>query len=156
GSSTIKIQYKKVGNAFEVLDNETKLNAEIVSVSENTISLLIDGQKMAYTIFKDNETYFVHNAEIGSVKLNYINRFPEKNKEKASGGYRSPMPAEVISVKVKNGQEVKKGDLLVVLSSMKMQISIEAESDGVIEEVFITDGQSIESGTELVKLKMEN
>lgn len=149
--SQIKIQYRKVGNAFEIVHNKTKLNVEIAALSANEISLLIDGRKTTFTILQDNETHFVHNADIGNVKLVYVNRFPEKNKEKASGGYRSPMPAEIISVKVKNGQAVKKGDLLVVLSSMKMQISIEAEEDGTIEEVFISDGQTIEAGYEFLK-----
>lgn len=148
----IKISYRKIGNAFEVLHSETKLNVEIADISANEISLIIDGKKSAkITIFPDDEFYYVHNAEIGNVKLQYVGRFPEKNKEKQSGGYRSPMPAEIISVKVTNGQAVKKGDLLVVLSSMKMQISIEAEEDGTIEEVFVSDGQTIEAGTEFLK-----
>ncbi len=147
------LYYLKTNNLFETMDgNIFGAEVELISVSENSISLLIDNHtRSVYSIFNDNDTYFVHNAEIGNVKLAYISRFPEKNKEKQSGGYRSPMPAEVISVKVSNGQAVKKGDLLVVLSSMKMQISIEAEEDGTIEEVFVEDGQTIEAGTELLK-----
>ena len=74
----------------------------------------------------------------------------------ASGGYTSPMPAQVIKVSVKNGQQVKEGDELMVLSSMKMENTIHANHDGVVEEVYVEVGNSVEAGLLLIKVSENN
>lgn len=53
---------------------------------------------------------------------------------------------------VKAGDTVKKGDVLCIVESMKMFNNIEAEYDGVIEAVCVTNGQIVEYGQTLVKI----
>ena len=65
----------------------------------------------------------------------------------------SPMPATVIEVRVKPGDEVKEGQVCAVLESMKMEISIRAGRDGVVGEVNVDKGQTVEEGVVLVALK---
>ena len=55
----------------------------------------------------------------------------------------SPLPGSVISVKVAEGQAVKKGDTLLVLESMKMENPIMAECDGTVAKTAVTAGQSV-------------
>ena len=55
----------------------------------------------------------------------------------------SPLPGSVISVKVAEGQAVKKGDTLLVLESMKMENPIMAECDGTVAKIAVTAGQSV-------------
>ena len=55
----------------------------------------------------------------------------------------SPLPGSVISVAVKEGQAVKKGDTLLVLESMKMENPIMAECDGTVAKIAVTAGQSV-------------
>lgn len=64
----------------------------------------------------------------------------------------APMPGTVMSVKVSNGQSVKKGDVLVVLEAMKMENEIFAPCDGTVASVAVSNGDSVESGKVLVVL----
>jgi len=67
----------------------------------------------------------------------------------AEGSLLAPMPAAVISVAVNEGQEVSKGDTIVVLEAMKMQHTIAAPYDGVVTELSATAGAQVESGAVL-------
>jgi glutaconyl-CoA decarboxylase len=65
----------------------------------------------------------------------------------------SPMPGTIVSVNVKPGQSVKKGDVLVVLEAMKMENEIMAPHDAQVSAVLVNKGDSVESGTPLVTLQ---
>ena len=72
----------------------------------------------------------------------------------AAGGeaVKSPMPGTIISVNVKAGQAVKKGDVLVVLEAMKMENEIKAAKDGKVVSVAVNKGESVDTGTVLVTM----
>ena len=55
----------------------------------------------------------------------------------------SQIPGRVISVSIGKGDSVKKGDNIVVLESMKMQVAIKSPRDGVIKDLKVKEGQSI-------------
>ena len=64
----------------------------------------------------------------------------------------APMPGTILSVNVKPGQAVKKGDVLVMLEAMKMENEIMAPADGTVSAVNVTKGQSVQSGDALVTI----
>jgi len=64
---------------------------------------------------------------------------------------RSEMPGLVVEVKVAPGDRVAVGQAVVVLEAMKMQNELSAPGDAVIQEVLVEPGQSVESGTVLVR-----
>ncbi len=72
----------------------------------------------------------------------------------AAGGdiVASPMPGTILSVKVVVGQSVKKGDVLAILEAMKMENEIIAPRDGVIAQVIVTQGTSVETGAPLLTM----
>ena len=55
-------------------------------------------------------------------------------------------------VTVKKGDAVRKGAGLLVLEAMKMENEIQAPADGVVEEILIEPGQTVESGAELIRI----
>ncbi len=63
---------------------------------------------------------------------------------------KAPMPGLVVSVPVTEGQEVKKGDVLVVLESMKMQNELKSPKAGKVEKVRVTAGQTVDQGEVMV------
>jgi len=63
---------------------------------------------------------------------------------------KAPMPGLVVKVPVEIGQEVKKGDKLVILESMKMENELKAPRDGRVERINVKPGDSVEQGQSLV------
>ena len=65
----------------------------------------------------------------------------------------SPMPATVAAVKVKPGQAVVRGDVLIMLEAMKMELPIIAPRDGRIRSVACKPGELVQPGVPLVELE---
>ena len=59
----------------------------------------------------------------------------------------SPMPGNILDVRVSVGQNVKKGDVLMILEAMKMENEIMCPCDGKVTSVAVTKGATVESGT---------
>ena len=53
------------------------------------------------------------------------------------------MPGNIIRVEVKEGEQIKAGQLLVVLEAMKMENEIRSVTDGVVKEVFVEAGMKV-------------
>lgn len=65
---------------------------------------------------------------------------------------KAPMPGMVVSVPVQVGQEVKKGDNIVILESMKMENELKTPRGGTISQINVQKGDSVEQGQVLVVL----
>jgi biotin carboxyl carrier protein len=63
------------------------------------------------------------------------------------------MPGVVLAVRVKAGDRVKRGEEMVLLESMKMELNILAGADGVVRKVFVTQGQNVAHGAILVEFQ---
>ena len=63
----------------------------------------------------------------------------------------SPLPGYVAKVHVAAGDQVKTGDAVVTLQSMKMEIDVSAEADGAIEEVVVNEGDEIDTGDTIAR-----
>lgn len=70
-----------------------------------------------------------------------------------AGAIKAPMPGNILSVKVKPGDQVKSGQVLLTLEAMKMENEIMAPRDGTIKNVFVSAGQSVNTGDVLVDLE---
>lgn len=62
----------------------------------------------------------------------------------------SPLPGTIVEIKVKEGDEVKEGDPLIVLEAMKMDNNLTAEKDGVVKAILVEEGQAVKENTPLV------
>jgi 3-methylcrotonyl-CoA carboxylase alpha subunit len=71
----------------------------------------------------------------------------------AGDDIRAPMPGKVLEVRAKAGQEVKRGDPLVVMEAMKMEHTLTAPRDGKVIEVSAIAGAQTAEGVVLVKLE---
>ncbi len=79
---------------------------------------------------------------------------PAKPASAPAGGtsITAPMPGTILSVNVKDGQTVKKGDVLMILEAMKMENEITAPVDGKVSSVSVSKGTAVESGALLCVL----
>lgn len=66
---------------------------------------------------------------------------------------RAPLPGVVTEIKVTIGDEVKKGDTIVILEAMKMANNLEAEKDGKVTAICVKQGESVMEDTPLVVIE---
>jgi biotin carboxyl carrier protein len=65
----------------------------------------------------------------------------------------SPMPATVAAIKVEPGQQVAKGDLLLMLEAMKMELPIKAPRDGRVTAIACRPGELVQPGVPLLEIE---
>lgn len=71
----------------------------------------------------------------------------------ASDELSAPMPATVVSVLIQPGAAVKRGDTLLMLEAMKMELPIRAPRDGVVMAINCEPGELVQPGTHLLELE---
>ena len=116
------------------------------------LTFLMDGQKVDAHVSADGKRRWV---SFGGVTLVF---------EKTSGGRRgggmgyssgrltAPMPGQVRAVHIAVGDSVTKGQTLLVLEAMKMEIRVQAPSDGVVERLAVEEGETVEREQVLVEI----
>ena len=68
----------------------------------------------------------------------------------AKSGIKSPLPGVILDIKVNVGDEVKKGQTVIILEAMKMENSINADKDGKVTAINVSKGESVLEGTDLI------
>lgn len=66
---------------------------------------------------------------------------------------KAPLPGNIISVKVKAGEQIKKGDIVVVMEAMKMENNVLSEKDGLVTKVFVQAGQNVLQNDTLIEIE---
>ncbi len=66
------------------------------------------------------------------------------------GVVSAPMPGKILDIKVKTGDAVKKGQVLLILEAMKMENEIVAPVDGVVKDIMVNAGDSVNRGDTLL------
>ncbi len=119
-----------------------------------------------YTIFSDEERihFFyerkkrgnyliaIDNCNIYVVVTNSRNRFIGRG-ESGDESVRevvAPMPGKVVRVEVKEGEEVKKDQVLLAIEAMKMENLIKSPRKGKVKKVFVKEGDSVEARAVLI------
>jgi biotin carboxyl carrier protein len=67
----------------------------------------------------------------------------------------SNFPAKVVKLLVQKGDSRKEGETLVILEAMKMEAQIKAPRDCIVEEVFVKEGEMVERGKSMIRLKFD-
>ena len=69
-----------------------------------------------------------------------------------AGSLSAPMPATVIHLQVRSGDAVKRGDTLVILEAMKMELPVRAPADGTVKAVHCRQGDLVQPGVPLIEM----
>lgn len=83
-----------------------------------------------------------------------IEGYPVLLESESSGYVKSQSPAIVLSIHTAPGKEVKKGDILLVLEAMKMEMVVQAPADGVVKELCINEGSQVAAGESLLLMEL--
>lgn len=117
-------------NEFEFILDNTFHHAKILQSGSSEVRLMVDGQPLTVRKHSKLTEVLEKASALGS----------------AGGGDRnlaSQIPGRVVSIPAKAGDAVKKGDVVVVLESMKMQVAVKAHKDGTIKEIKVKQGASV-------------
>jgi biotin carboxyl carrier protein len=141
--------------------NGTTYEVDFESVSGQPVySLIVDGKSHeAYVQESDDEWQVLLRGRLYPVK---VEDEREKRLRAAAGGgvaetgeyhLKAPMPGLVVTINIEEGQEITKGQVLLILESMKMQNELKAPRDGVISRIKVKAGESVEQKQVLLSLQ---
>jgi biotin carboxyl carrier protein len=144
----------------QVTVDDEVLNVNMVSVVDTpTYSLVIDGRSHDVTIDEADEVYQVMmKGGVFDVKVE-----DERTRRLAGlkGGFnppvgelliRAPMPGIIVDVPIVSGQPVSKGDIVVILESMKMQNEFKAPRNGTVHEIRVKPGDKVDQNAIMVTI----
>ena len=70
----------------------------------------------------------------------------------AGAAITAPLPGVITSIEVKEGDQVKAGQTVIVMEAMKMANNITAESDGTVKAILVQQGAQVQSGDALIEI----
>ena len=65
----------------------------------------------------------------------------------------SPMPGKVVKINVKEGDEVTKGTVMIVVEAMKMENNITANANATVKHILVTEGEMVDNKKQLIELE---
>ena len=114
------------------------------------LSVKLGARALHGTVRRDGELFHVFTG--GShYALHYRDPLAHAGEAEAEGGrLTAPMPGKVVAVLAKRGQAVKKGEALLIMEAMKMEHTIAAPHDGVVDEILYAVGDQVADGAPLL------
>jgi len=113
------------------------------------------GQRSTAMVYRQGEVAHVF-AAAGATQITLIDMLAHAGQGPTEGGRLSaPMPGKVVSFGVKAGDKVVKGQPLAVMEAMKMEHTIAAPADGVVDELLYAPGDQVAEGAELLKIALQ-
>lgn len=134
-----------IGEEFEIeIETGKTLSLKVIAVSD----VNKDGNREVFCeVNGQMRTFFVEDKK----ETKNITRNPKADKG-VKGSVGAPMPGKVVSLRVKEGDIVKKGDPVVVLSAMKMETNVSAPIDGTVQSISVTQDMSVDASDLLLTI----
>ena len=152
-AETISIDLTPTGKTYRATIGERMVDVEVLEAKEGKLDFLIDGQRVPAYVSSENAKRWV-TIDGQTVVLT-------KSSGARKGGHghphvaeelTAPMPGQVRALNVGQGDTVTKGQTLLVLEAMKMEIRIHAPQDGIVKKLFIKQGQTVEREQVLIEI----
>ena len=143
------------GKSYRATIGDKTVDVEILRAESGQLELLIDGKRVTAYVSSENakrwvtingQTFVLTKPAAGARKSGHGHHY-------TAGELTAPMPGQVRAVNVNEGDVVTKGQTLMVLEAMKMEIRIQAPVDGVVSLIMVKQGQTVEREKILVKME---
>jgi len=117
--------------------------------------IVADGDRLSrvYAVAVGGTAWVFHNGVVYEIAAAEASARPRG--AAAHGSLTAPMPATVVHVKVKPGDAVTHGDILIVLEAMKMELPVRAPADGRVAAVHCQPGELVQPDKILIELGPE-
>lgn len=159
----IQVRLKAIANnSFSFDYNNENVTLLIEKLDSNSMVLNVNGStKRVFFTRNDAQPYDLYGYDCYVYRLSspavlrmtgaFLNK-TDKNTTGTFNQINSPLFGKVVGVKVNTLQKVKKGDLLVVIESMKTENNILAEGEGVVSEVFVSEGSQVAENSPILNI----
>ncbi len=126
--------------SFHIIRNNKSYRVDIVDVNwdDKLVNLKVNGN--SYPV-KISDPFDALLKEMGLENMGV----------KKVNSLKAPMPGLVLEIKVVEGQEIKKGDALIVLEAMKMENVLKSPTDGTIKKVVVENGNTVDKNQLLIE-----
>jgi acetyl/propionyl-CoA carboxylase alpha subunit len=145
-SETIPADLTPSGKTYRANIGDKTFEVEIILTDIGRLDLLIDGKRVtAYVSFENAKHWVTINGQtVVLTKASGVRR--AHGGHHAAGELTAPMPGQVRAVNVGEGDAVTKGQTLLVLEAMKMEIRVQAPHDGRVMKLFVKQGLFVRQG----------
>lgn len=143
------------GKGYAATLNGQTFDVEILQSNDGRLDLLINGERVtAYVSSENNKRWVTVNGQtVVLTKSSGTRR--SGHAHHAAGELTAPMPGQVRALNVSEGDAVTKGQTLLLMEAMKMEIRIQSPQDGVVKKLFVKQGQTVEREQLLIELEAE-
>ena len=142
------------GKSYRATIGDKTADIELLQAKDGKLDLLIDGKRVTAYVSSDNAKRWVTvNGQtfVLTKPATGVRRGGHGNQH-AAGELTAPMPGQVRTVNVVEGDTVTKGQTLLVIEAMKMEIRIQAPRDGKVVKLFVEQGQTVEREQILIEI----
>lgn len=152
----------KDGNKVQIDIDGVVYDVDIVMTENGVCSLLHNGKSYnAELIRSEQGKKYKVNTHFSSFDVDIVDnqskflRMRKKDDSSQDDKIISPMPGKVVKLLVSEGDEVNAGDNVVVIEAMKMQSNYKVNSDCIIKEILVKEGDTVNSDQILIKLDLK-
>jgi len=154
---TYTVHIERDGDGVRIsIDGGEAREVRGIHTTPGTIEFEVSGTRRRLHVAQSGQTRFVAKGS-DVYELRVAGRGSDRKSASGPGGQgggslEAAMPGQVISVAVKDGDLVTKGQTLVVLEAMKMELRVQAPYAGRVQHVLVKTGQVVEQGQQLVEV----
>lgn len=142
------------GKSYRVSVGGKTADVEILRAEDGKLELLIGGERVTAYISSDGAKRWVTvNGQTVVLTKQAGARKSGSGSGHATGGLTAPMPGQIRAVNVNEGDAVTKGQTLLVLEAMKMEIRIQAPMNGIVKSLAVKQGQTVEREQVLAEIE---
>jgi 3-methylcrotonyl-CoA carboxylase alpha subunit len=155
GEAEHNVELSRSAEGYRLHLGDRVLAANLHRNDDGTALLTLNGRSEPVTIAVRGDDVFVH-LDGAAWHLRYehpLQRLAGQAGGSAEDHVRAPMPGNIVALHVEAGRAVARGDTLLVMESMKMETTIAATRDGVVEAVHFAVGQSFDRDALLLSLQ---
>ncbi|MFO1463623.1 MAG: biotin/lipoyl-containing protein [bacterium] len=149
---TAAAEWSRSGDRMTMRLLERELQVEILRWAPPFFSVRHCSHVVQGAFYRDADFVDVHLPK-GNFRIRLAKSARGGRAGHAAGGLSSPMPGKVVKVFVKTGDQVKKGDLLMMLEAMKMEHKILSPKDGVVGKIAFQEGERVGQDVDLLEIQ---
>ncbi|MBE9491487.1 MAG: biotin/lipoyl-binding protein [Bacteroidetes bacterium] len=157
-NAQVELLSRKDNNVLISIDGR-KYEADIVMVENGVYSILIDNRSYNIELIKiESKKYLVttylqsYDVEIIDAESKYL-KSRKKDDILEETTISSPMPGKIVKVLVNEGDQVKAGDTVVIVSAMKMESEYKVKKNRLIKEIKVQEGDTINAHQPLIVIE---